>query len=151
MQINPDGAKIKRWREERLWSQEHLADLADLGIRTVQRIENGEKASRESVMALATAFDVDVMALQLDVKSEAEKLMQAEQAKKTAALRLSFWIHFGSYLFGVVVFTVISLVAGGDEFAMKWPLLWWTVGVAGHGLAVFIVEVVTRFGSHARA
>ena len=45
MAFKADAAKIKRWREERQWSQEHLADLAGIGLRTVQRIENGELAS----------------------------------------------------------------------------------------------------------
>jgi len=27
---------------------------------------------------------------------------------------------------------------------MKWPMIWWTVGVAGHGLAALIVELAVR-------
>jgi len=38
MAFKADAAKIKRWREERQWSQEHLAELSGLGLRTVQRI-----------------------------------------------------------------------------------------------------------------
>ena len=34
MQMIPNSEKIKRWREERLRSQEHLADLAGIGLRT---------------------------------------------------------------------------------------------------------------------
>ncbi len=147
MQINPDGAKIRRWREERCWSQEHLAEAAGIGHRTVQRIENGEKASRESVMALAAAFNVDVIALTIDAEVEAARAVQEERAKGTAALRLSFLIHFASYIFGAIAFVGISWSAGGDTFTMKVPLIWWTVGVAGHGLAVAIVELVTRFQS----
>ena len=144
MQIHPDAAKIKRWRDERCWSQEHLAEVAGIGLRTVQRIENGEKASRESVMALATAFSVDVMALTVDPKVEAAEFMRGEQARKVAALRLSFWIHLASYVFGAIVFTGISLGTPGEGFVMRWPLIWWTVAVAGHGLTVVIVELVTQ-------
>ena len=144
MQISPDGAKIRRWREERCWSQEHLAEAAGIGLRTVQRIENGEKASRESVMALAAAFGVDAMALTVDAKSEAARMLQEEKAKGNAALRLSFWIHLSSYVLGVIIFTGISIGIGGETFVMLWPLIWWTVGVAGHGVTVVIVELVTR-------
>ena len=145
MQINPDGAKIRRWRDERCWSQEHLADAAGIGLRTVQRIENGDKASRESVMALAAAFNVDVIALTVDAESEAAKLLQEDKAKGAAALRLSFWIHLASYVLGVIVFTGISLGIANGGFIMKWPLIWWTVAVAGHGLTVVIVELVRRY------
>lgn len=142
MQINPDGAKIRRWREERCWSQEHLAEVAGIGLRTVQRVENGDGASRESLMALAVAFDVDALALTVDPKAEAAKAVRAEKIKGIAALRLSFWIGLACYGFGVILFIVISVVVG--SFVMKWALLWWTVGVAGYGLAVVIAELVTR-------
>lgn len=151
MQINPDGAKVRRWREERCWSQEHLAELAGIGIRTVQRVENGEKASRESVMALAAAFGVDVVAVTMDAKAEAERMLREERAKKVAGLRLSFWIHLASYVFGAVVFTGISIGLPDEGFVMKWPLIWWTIGIAGHGLAVVIVELATRYEILSRA
>ena len=38
MTFKVDAAKIRRWREERQWSQEHLADLAGIGLRTIQQI-----------------------------------------------------------------------------------------------------------------
>ncbi len=145
MQISPDSVKIRRWREERCWSQEHLADAAGIGLRTVQRIENGGQASRESVMALAAAFGVDVIALTVDARSEAARLVREEQAKGAAALRLSFYIHLASYIFGVIVFTGISLGIADGGFVMQWPLIWWTIAVAGHGLTVVIVELVARY------
>ncbi|KGI77643.1 XRE family transcriptional regulator [Oleiagrimonas soli] len=143
MQFKPDGAKIKRWREERCWSQEHLAEAAGIGLRTVQRIENGDKASRESVMALAAAFNVDVMALTVDPGTQAADQRFAESEKGVAAFRLSFWIHLASYVFGVILFMGINLGVG--SFVMRWPLIWWTVAVAGHGLGVVIATLVIRF------
>ena len=151
MQFNPDSSKIKRWRDERCWSQEHLASVAGIGLRTIQRIENGDKASRESLMALASAFGVDVMALTVDAKSEAAKMVHDERLKGIAALRLSFWINLASYVFGMVLFAGISLGVGGHEWVMRWPMIWWTVGVAGHGLAVVLVELVTRYERQAGA
>ncbi|MCA8890775.1 MAG: helix-turn-helix transcriptional regulator [Hyphomonas sp.] len=142
MQFHADSAKIKRWREERHWSQEHLADLAGIGLRTVQRIEQGEKASRESLMALAAAFNVDVMALTVDPKSEARAAVQQKAARKGAALRLSFWISLACYLFGMVLFTGINI--GTGSYVMMWAMIWWTVGTAGHGLAVVLFELVNR-------
>lgn len=144
MPFKADAAKIKRWREERHWSQEHLADLAGIGLRTVQRIENGEHASQESVMALAAAYNVDVMALSIDQEAEAAKIVADRYAKTRAALRLSFFIHFASYLLvGVVVFVGINI--GTNSNTMLWPLIWWTVGVSSHALTVIIVELATRY------
>jgi len=40
------------------WSQEQLAEISGLGIRTIQRIEREDKCSLESKMALASAFSL---------------------------------------------------------------------------------------------
>lgn len=143
MPFKADAHKIKRWREERHWSQEHVADLAGIGLRTVQRIENGEAASQESVMALAAAYNVDVMALSIDQEEEAAKIVAKHNAKARAGLRLSFWIHLASYLLGIIIFVGINI--GTNSNTMLWPLIWWTVGVASHALTVFIVEITTRY------
>ena len=145
MQYDADAAKIKRWREERHWSQEHLAELAGIGVRTVQRIETGDKASGDSLKALAAAFNVDVMALTVDAKTEAETMIREKNAKATAAMRLGFFIHLASYLFGMIVCAGISLTVGGDRYAMLTPTIWWTVGLAGHALALALVELTARY------
>jgi transcriptional regulator with XRE-family HTH domain len=49
---------IKQYREQRLWSQEQLAITANLGLRTVQRIESTGTASFESIAAIASALEV---------------------------------------------------------------------------------------------
>ena len=51
---------IKRLRTERAWSQEQLAEIADVSLRTLQRVEADGSASRETRMALAAAFDIDI-------------------------------------------------------------------------------------------
>jgi transcriptional regulator with XRE-family HTH domain len=50
---------VKRLREEKGWSQDQLAVAADVGKRTVQRIEQGKGTpSPETAMALAQALGV---------------------------------------------------------------------------------------------
>lgn len=144
MSFHPDGIKIKRWREERHWSQEHLADLAGIGTRTLQRIENGGPASKDTVMALAAAFNVGVEALTYDPKIKASLDEKSKAEKALKALNLSFYIHMASYAFGMVVFLAISVSDAREGFIMLIPAAWWTVGVAGHALAVIIVTIVNQ-------
>ena len=54
---------IRREREKRAWSQEHLAKVAGLGLRTVQRIESNALASYESATAIAAVLEVPVSEL----------------------------------------------------------------------------------------
>ncbi|EXF41780.1 hypothetical protein N035_002290 [Klebsiella pneumoniae EGD-HP19-C] len=35
--------QVKQLRLQRAWSQEQLAEMAGLSVRTIQRIENGER------------------------------------------------------------------------------------------------------------
>lgn len=143
MIFKTDTAKIRRWREERHWSQEHLADVAGVGLRTLQRIERGQAASSETLKALASAFNVDVVALAIDPEVEAAQIVRTKQARDVRALRLSFFIHAACYVVVAAVFITISVGLGA--FVMKWPLLWVTVALIGHAAVLALVEVVTRY------
>lgn len=61
MKINKET--LRRERELRAWTQSHLAEVADLSMRTVQRIERTGDASMESASALAAALNLDLIAL----------------------------------------------------------------------------------------
>ncbi len=63
MRQNRLSEKIKILRTERAWSQAQLAEVASLSIRTVQRVEFDGKCSQESLLAFASAFDIDVKEL----------------------------------------------------------------------------------------
>ena len=51
---------IKKMRLERHWSQDQLAEMSGLSIRTIQRIENGENAGLESLKSLASVFETNI-------------------------------------------------------------------------------------------
>ena len=55
--------KIKAYRLKNAWSQEQLAQLASLSVRTVQRIEKGHTPGLETISALASVFNVTVSEL----------------------------------------------------------------------------------------
>src|SRR5256885_7168187 len=65
------GAKIRKLREKKAWTQEHLAGAASIALRTVQRAEEGVM-SAESLSAIAGALDVAVEKLSA-VKPPPEK------------------------------------------------------------------------------
>ncbi|MEW6997382.1 helix-turn-helix domain-containing protein [Colwelliaceae bacterium BS250] len=54
---------LKELRISRHFSQEQLAQMSGLNVRTIQRIESGHNASLESLKCLAAALDVDVSTL----------------------------------------------------------------------------------------
>jgi transcriptional regulator with XRE-family HTH domain len=54
---------LKELRISRHISQEQLAQMSGLSVRTIQRIESGHNASVESLKCLAAALDVNVSTL----------------------------------------------------------------------------------------
>lgn len=71
MDMRLDSAFIRREREKRAWSQEHLAGASGLALRTVQRIESAGAASYDSAGAIAAAFGIAVADLCGDAKEPA--------------------------------------------------------------------------------
>jgi len=60
MKMKIDNNLVKSERKNRAWSQDHLAEVTGLGLRTIQRIEKTGTASYESAKALASVFLLDV-------------------------------------------------------------------------------------------
>lgn len=54
---------VKKAREERAWTQSQLATIADVNLRTIQRLEKDGAASFETLRGVAQAFEIDVKEL----------------------------------------------------------------------------------------
>jgi len=92
MQINK--IFLRQEREKRAWSQSHLAEVADLSMRTVQRIERNGVAAKESAMALASALGMDL----------ADLLIQSDASAKEYNSNRHWW-----GLVGIVASLIVSL------------------------------------------
>ena len=54
---------VQKLRLQRGWSQQQLAELSGLSVRTIQRIEQGSGATVETWKSLASVFEVDFQQL----------------------------------------------------------------------------------------
>lgn len=54
---------IKETRISKGWTQAQLAELCDVNIRTIQRVESDGTASLETTMALASVFELEIKEL----------------------------------------------------------------------------------------
>lgn len=50
---------VKQYRDTRKWSQEQLAEISGLSVRTVQRVEQGLSSSFDTRRAICRAFELD--------------------------------------------------------------------------------------------
>jgi transcriptional regulator with XRE-family HTH domain len=58
-----DSTLVRKFRRERAWSQEQLATVAGVSLRTIQRVEADGSGSLETNMALASALGVPTIEL----------------------------------------------------------------------------------------
>jgi len=74
------GKQIKEARLARGWTQEHLAMVADITVRTVARIEKDQVQGPESLMAIAAALETDLKKLAV--------ILRIGEVKPTRSLRI---------------------------------------------------------------
>ena len=61
--MHVNSTRLRELRVSRQWSQEQLAKLSGLNLRTIQRLESGAHISTESLRALAAVFEVPAESL----------------------------------------------------------------------------------------
>ncbi|ABV89229.1 helix-turn-helix domain-containing protein [Shewanella pealeana] len=61
MEINP--ITVKSLRQEKGWTQQHLADACAISLRTVQRVEKEGSASNETLLGLCAVFEIEQKSL----------------------------------------------------------------------------------------
>lgn len=138
--------RIKQLRISRAWSQEQLAELSSLSVRTVQRIENGEQASLETLGAIAAAFDIKVAELigpaGTDENSTPDLALDQniEAARRQVHQESRFYRGVILYIIVNVVLFVINRITSTDYNWFYWPLGVWGALLLFRGLRVFVLR-----------
>ena len=78
--------KIRDIRVQNTWTQQQLADLCNVSIRTIQRVERDGIASMETTMALAAAFNTPKKSLMVTIQPEKFKFIN----------NIFYWSFIGS-------------------------------------------------------
>jgi transcriptional regulator with XRE-family HTH domain len=81
---------LKQLRISRHLSQEQLAQMSGLNVRTIQRIESGHNASLESLKCLAAVFEVDISIL----KQETFMIDKNSDPWKNLPIWMKWWFFF---------------------------------------------------------
>jgi len=136
---------IQKLRLQRGWSQEQLAEVSGLSVRTIQRLERGQTASLESLKALGAAFEIDFSHLKepemnpVMGQTPASQSVSADEALALAHVRKLKGFYSHLMLYGLVIsFLVIVNVTTYQRYLwFIWPALGWGIGILFHGLRVF--------------
>lgn len=89
------GHKVKQLRKQKSWTQAQLAEAAMISIRTVQRLESRGRASRETLLSIAGALDVDIQDL---LPIQKEVIIKISRKSSSLDKMNSFLLHLESQL-----------------------------------------------------
>ncbi len=111
------GRKIKELRLQSGISQYELAEISQLSLRTIQRIENGETAPRgDSVKRISKALNINVEALTVETPTISEPLLKEN---KWVLFLINFSaLGFLIYPFLGVIFPMILWIIFKDEIML---------------------------------
>jgi transcriptional regulator with XRE-family HTH domain len=135
---------VQKLRLQRGWSQQQLAELSGLNVRTIQRIEKGQEPSVESLKSLAAVFNVEFSTLKeqgmdnvISESQSAEEILAFNQVRKLK----DFYIHLANYVLVIAVLTVVNALTTPNRWWVQWVIIGWGIGVFSHWL-----QISERFG-----
>lgn len=129
---------VKKLRDQKRWSQEQLADACGLNVRTIQRVERGNKASLETLKCLAAVFEVDISTLTEEITVINKDTAQWKE--------LPWWFRanmFGVYTRRHVLMVEIALLLIGFVFLIVSDN---TFSTAIFFLGAYITGWIVRYG-----
>jgi DNA-binding XRE family transcriptional regulator len=126
--------KLKTLRKDKGWSQELLAKMSGLSVRTIQRVESDGKASAETLLSIASVFDLSPKELQattneIEVNWSGKKIMKnifvMLMIAATVITAMSFghnpffYINVPSVAFVFLFTYLVTIIAFGTDGMIK--------------------------------
>ncbi len=126
---------VRKLREKSNWTQEQLATMSGLSIRTIQRVESGRSASLETLKCLASVFETDISKL-------TEEITMIDKQTEIWAVQ-PWWFRWGFWK--IRSRRVQSRI---EVFSLTIGILIWVVGYISGGfmLPIGAVEFVGTGG-----
>ena len=95
MDMQLDASRIRGERERRAWSQEQLAEVTGVSLRTIQRVETSGSASFETSRALAAVFGLNAADLKMHAPAKTSRIVsRLRNAAIAASLVLGLGVLF---------------------------------------------------------
>ena len=114
--VKIDSNKITKLRCINCWSQEELAAVSGLSVRTIQRVEKTGSASLETTKSLAAVFAVAHTELQQPIGLEASTFQ--------FVVKYAWLVAFGaaSILFGLWIIDILISTLKGADFDQQYEI-----------------------------
>lgn len=139
---------VKSLRLKKHWSQEQLAQLSGLNVRTIQRVEKGDNVGMESLKSLAAVFEIspdELLAAINNENGQQPKGATPSNAEETAlqkakdkAKLIKYFYAFTAYLIAMFLLFILPNYNDGENTGpLVVVFLSFSVMIAGFALYVF--------------
>lgn len=139
---------VQKIRLERGWSQEHLAQVSGLSLRTIQRIESGRKAGLDSLNALAAAFGTDLATLRQEtvmtdpspnrVTPAPDRSAEEKEARDYVRNIRGLKMNIICALFFLPLLYLLDVYISPDRLWVQYAAVAWLVAILLQGLAIYM-------------
>jgi transcriptional regulator with XRE-family HTH domain len=131
---------VQKLRLQRGWSQEQLAEMSGVSVRTIQRLERGQSGAVETLKAVASVLEVDFPRLQEpEMDSPTTATVRADEALALKHVRRlkDFYLHLIQFAVGAPTLLLLNLVIATKYHWALWVIAFWVLGLIGDGLRLF--------------
>lgn len=85
MDVILNNEEIRNLRTSKNWTQQHLSELCNVSLRTIQRVEKSGVTSIETLAALASVFEVSTDVLRKEPPTTTDSLLQGSESAASAS------------------------------------------------------------------
>jgi XRE family transcriptional regulator, regulator of sulfur utilization len=131
----------RKLRIQRGWTQDQLAEMAGVNVRTIQRLERGHPPSLETAKALASVFEVDLSSIR-PIHTESTAMTEPMPNVSITPDEESALLYAKAvkeFYQGMVVYAVIAVIFFAI-FGFRVPVVY--LAFAGAGVAVIIQGLI---------
>ncbi|MFU1868059.1 helix-turn-helix domain-containing protein [Citrobacter portucalensis] len=139
--------KCKAYRLARALSQEQLAAMSGLSTRTVQRFENGEQASLETLNALAAVFEVSVSELtdKSSCKNETEDESLMIACRQIEIEKRFYHSVITAVIVNIFLYALNRAVSPDGNWSL-WVMGLWSALITVRGVKTFMLKrLITKW------
>jgi len=135
---------IQKLRVDRGWAQEELAAHSGLSVRTIQRIENGKRASLESLKCLAAVFETQVSDLVQENPMNDTKTSNQYFPDQAEGEAIEYVENLKAFYLNWIIFIIVMPFMYWLNIKLTPGFLWvsilaaiWTLAIVLYGVLIF--------------
>jgi transcriptional regulator with XRE-family HTH domain len=137
---------LQERRLKSAYSQDQLAQMSGLSVRTIQRIEQGHNPSLESLKSLAAVFEIQIIELQEETSNNSQPKEEYLSVKAHFEAIRNFYFALINYCLIITFLFSINLILSPEHLWAIYPSVIFLIILTHRALRVF--EIINYFNEN---